>query len=99
MRVDRSDLAVSTWQLRLLPAASYSSVRNASISQSIVLIPLSLEVIQGILGEICRGGDANGAGVGVILVQIMKVYAVADTALQPDSGQVCDHISGEFPLF
>ena len=42
-----------------------------------------------------RGGDADTAGGGVILVQILKVYTAADAALQQDGGQVGDHINGE----
>ena len=42
-----------------------------------------------------RGGDADAAGRGVVLVQILKVYTAADAALQQDGGQVGDHINGE----
>ena len=42
-----------------------------------------------------RGGDADTAGGGVILVQILKVYTAADAALQQDGGQISDHINGE----
>jgi hypothetical protein len=42
-----------------------------------------------------RDGDADVAGRGVVLVQILKVYTAADAALQQDGGQVGDHINGE----
>ena len=42
-----------------------------------------------------RGGDADAAGRGVVLVQILKVYTAADAALQQDGGQISDHINGE----
>ena len=42
-----------------------------------------------------RGGDADTAGGGVALVQIVEVHTAADAALQQDGGQVGDHINGE----
>ena len=42
-----------------------------------------------------RGSDADTAGGGVVLVQILKVYTATDAALQQDGGQVGDHINGE----
>ena len=42
-----------------------------------------------------RSSDADTAGGGVVLVQILKVYTAADAALQQDGGQVGDHINGE----
>ena len=42
-----------------------------------------------------RGGDADAAGGGVVLVQILEVHTAADAALQQDGGQVGDHINGE----
>ena len=42
-----------------------------------------------------RSGDTDAAGGGVVLVQILKVYTAADTALQQDGGQIGDHINGE----
>ena len=42
-----------------------------------------------------RNGDADTAGGGVVLVQILKVYTATDAALQQDGGQVGDHINGE----
>ena len=42
-----------------------------------------------------RSSDADTAGGGVVLVQILKVYTATDAALQQDGGQVGDHINGE----
>ena len=42
-----------------------------------------------------RSSDADTAGGGVVLVQILKVYTAADAALQQDGGQIGDHINGE----
>ena len=42
-----------------------------------------------------RNRDADTAGGGVVLVQILKVYTATDAALQQDGGQVGDHINGE----
>ena len=42
-----------------------------------------------------RGGDADAAGGGVVLVQILEVHTAADAALQQNGGQVGDHINGE----
>ena len=42
-----------------------------------------------------RDGDADAAGRGVVLVQILKVYTATDAALQQDGGQIGDHINGE----
>ena len=42
-----------------------------------------------------RGGDADTAVGGVILVQVVEVHAAADAALQQDGGQIGDHIHGE----
>ena len=42
-----------------------------------------------------RGGDADAAGGGVVLIQILEVHTAADAALQQDGGQVGDHINGE----
>ena len=42
-----------------------------------------------------RGGDADTAVGGVILVQVVEVHAAADAALQQDGGQIGDHINGE----
>ena len=42
-----------------------------------------------------RGGDADAAGRGIVLVQILKVHTAADAALQQNGGQVGDHINGE----
>ena len=66
-----------------------------------------MEVIgQGGLGKVRQGlvhglvllrrsSDADTAGGGVVLVQILKVYTATDAALQQDGGQVGDHINGE----
>ena len=72
----------------------------------LVVHHLTEVIFQRILGKIrqglvhgvvflWRGGDANAAGRGVVLVQILKVYTAADAALQQDGGQVGDHINGE----
>ena len=42
-----------------------------------------------------RGGDADAAGGGVVLIQILEVHTAADAALQQDGGQIGDHINGE----
>ena len=42
-----------------------------------------------------RSSDADTAGGGVVLVQILKVYTATDAALQQDGGQISDHINGE----
>ena len=42
-----------------------------------------------------RSSDADTAGGGVVLVQILKVYTAADAALQQNGGQIGDHITGE----
>ena len=63
-------------------------------------------VFQRVLGKIRQGlvhcvmllwrsSDADTAGGGVVLVQILKVYTATDAALQQDGGQVGDHINGE----
>ena len=63
-------------------------------------------IFQRILGKIRQGlvhgvmllwrsGDADAAGGGVVLVQILEVHTAADAALQQDGGQVGDHINGE----
>ena len=66
-----------------------------------------MEVIgQGGLGKVRQGlvhgvmllwrsSDADTAGGGVVLVQILKVYTATDAALQQDGGQISDHINGE----
>ena len=72
----------------------------------LVVHHLAEVVFQRVLGEIrqglvhCvvflrRGGDADTAGGGVVLVQILEVHTAADAALQQDGGQIGDHINGE----
>ena len=72
----------------------------------LVVHHLTEVIFQRILGKIrqClvhgvmllwRDGDADAAGRGVVLVQILKVYTATDAALQQDGGQVGDHINGE----
>ena len=72
----------------------------------LVVHHLTEVIFQRILGKIrqClvhgvmllwRDGDADAAGRGVVLVQILKVYTAADAALQQDGGQISDHINGE----
>ena len=45
-----------------------------------------------------RGGDADTAGRGVVLVQIVEVHTAADAALQQDGSQIGDHINGEVEI-
>jgi len=72
----------------------------------LVVHHLTEVIFQRIMGKIREGlvhgvmllwrdGDADVAGRGVVLVQILKVYTAADAALQQDGGQVGDHINGE----
>ena len=72
----------------------------------LVVHHLTEVIFQRILGKIrqClvhgvmllwRDGDADAAGGGVVLIQILKVYTATDAALQQDSGQIGDHINGE----
>ena len=72
----------------------------------LVVHHLTEVIFQRILGKIrqClvhgvmllwRDGDADAAGRGVVLVQILKVHTATDAALQQDGGQISDHINGE----
>ena len=72
----------------------------------LVVHHLTEVIFQRILGKIRQGlvhgvmllwrdGDADAAGRGVVLVQILKVYTATDAALQQDGGQIGDHINGE----
>ncbi len=72
----------------------------------LVVHHLTEVIFQRVLGKILqslvhgvvflwRGGDADAAGGGVVLVQIVEVHTAADAALQQDGGQVGDHINGE----
>ena len=75
----------------------------------LVVHHLAEVVFQRVLGEIrqglvhCvvflrRGGDADTAGGGVVLVQILEVHTAADAALQQDGGQVGDHINSKVKI-
>ena len=59
-----------------------------------ILDKVRQDLIHGLV-FLWRGGDADAADGGVVLVQILKVHTAADAALQQNGGQVGDHINGE----